>query len=413
MRELWLVARQEYGTRVRQRSFLLGIFGVPLLIVVSTVVGMLVSVGGRDDRPLGYVDQSGVLAAAVTPKVEEEQEAPVMRAYTDPAAAQTALEAGEIQAYYVLPPDYLQTRAVSLYCHEQCPGQSTRSQFIRFLRANLLAGQPLEGRDWALDGPEVAVLSADGSRDWSASNIINSIVPIVASFLFFFVVMSSSGYMLEAVTDEKENRTIEIMATSMTPAQLVGGKALGLMGVALTLMGIWVAVGAAALLVAAPRVEFLSNVQVPWGLLAILALFFLPSFALASGMMIAVGGAVSDHRQGQQIAGVLNMLFVLPMLLAAIIFVNPDSPVLVVLTFFPTTALVTILMRWGMTVIPFWHLAISWLLLLAAAGLSVWAAARIYRLGMLRYGQSLTLREVVAGLRARAVRGRRREGEHA
>jgi len=120
--------------------------------------------------------------------------------------------------------------------------------------------------------------------------------------------------------------------------------------------------------------------------------------------MIAIGGAVTDHRQGQQIAGVLNMLFVLPMLFSALVFINPDGPVLVGLTLFPTSAMVTIMLRWGMTIIPFWQLAASWVLLTAAAGLSIWASARIFRLGMLRYGQALNLREALAGLRLRAGR---------
>jgi ABC-2 type transport system permease protein len=404
MRELWLVAQGEYRNRVRQRSFLLGILAVPLLIIVSTGVAVLVSLGGGDNRPLGYVDRSGVLAAAVVPPPEEGEEPLEVRAYADPAAAQAALEAGEIQAYYVLPPDYLQTRTVSLYYLDRGPGVALQNQFRRFIRANLLVGQSLGARDWALEGPELTIISADGTRDWSISNIVNVIVPFAAGLFFFFAVMGSSGYMLGAVTDEKENYTIEIMVTSMTPEQLVGGKALGLMGVALTQVAIWVAVAAGALLIAAPHVPFLGNLQVPWGLLAVFGLYFLPSFALVSGLMIAIGGAVADHRQGQQIAGILNMFFVLPMLLSAIVFINPDSPVLVVLTLFPTTAMLTIMLRWGMTILPFWQLAGSWLLLVAAAGLSVWAAARIFRLGMLRYGQGLGLREALAGLRAR--RGR-------
>ena len=404
MREVWIVAQGEYQARVRRRSFLLGILAVPLLIIISTGVALLVNLGGRDSRPVGYVDQSGVLAAAVVPTLEEGEEPLEVRAYADPAVARVALEAEEIQAYYVLPPDYLASRQVALYYLDQAPSQSIQDDFGQLIRANLLADQSLGALDWAMEGPELVTRSADGTRDWSVSNIVNVIVPFAAGFFFFFVVMGSSGYMLEAVTDEKENRTIEILTTSMTPEQLVGGKALGLMAVALTQMAIWVAVAVVALLIAAPRVPFLANAQVPWGLLAIFGAFFLPSFALVSGMMIAIGGVVPDHRQGQQIAGVLNIFFVLPMLLSALIFINPDNPVIVILTFFPTTAMVTILLRWGMTIIPFWQLAGSWLLLVAVSGLSVWGAARIFRLGMLRYGQALNLREVLAGLRARRSR---------
>ena len=166
MRELWVVAQDEYRRRVRQRIGLLGILAVPLLIIISTGVALLVNLGGGDSRPVGYVDQSGVLAGAVTPVLEEDEDPLEVRAYADPAAARAALEAGEIQAYYVLPPDYLQSREVQLYYLDQGPNAPTQSRFGRFIRANLLAGQPLAARSWALQGPELAIRSADGSRDW-------------------------------------------------------------------------------------------------------------------------------------------------------------------------------------------------------------------------------------------------------
>ncbi len=404
MRELWLVAKREYITRIRQRSFLLGILAVPLLIMVATGIVVLANPGDGDDRPIGYVDRSGVLAAGVLPEPAEGEKPLVVRAYADPAAAQAALEAGEIRAYYVLPPEYLESRQVDLYYLDQPPDQSTQNRFGRFIRANLLADQSFAQRPWALEGPELITRSVDGTRDWSTSNIINIIAPFAAAFFFFFAAMGSSGYMLEAVTDEKENRTIEIMVTSMTPGQLIGGKALGLMAVALSQMAVWITATVIAMLVVASQMPSLRNLQVPWELLAVFGLYFFPSFALISGMMIAIGSAVSDHHQGQQISGILNMLFILPVLLSAIVFINPDSPALVGLTLFPTTSMLTIMLRWGMTIIPFWQLAVGWLLLVVTAGLSIWAAARIFRLGILRYGQALSLRETLAGLRLRRSR---------
>jgi len=409
MRELWLVARQECLTRIRQRSFLLGLLAIPLVIVVSVGVAIVVSQGGKDSRPLGYVDQSGVLAAGVIPTPEEGAEPIAVRAFADAEAARAALEAQEIQAYYVLPPNYLSTREVVLYYLHQGPSRSTQDHFGQFIRANLLVGQPFAERSWAQEGPTLIVRSADGTRDWSLSNIGNIILPYIMGFFFFFAVMGSAGYMLAAVTDEKENRTVEILTTSMTPEQLLGGKVLGLMAVALTQMTIWAGVAVGALLIAGPLVPFLGSLQVPWGLVAVFLLYFLPSFGLVTGMMITLGGAVADLRQGQQIAGILNMFFVLPMLFSALVFINPDSAGLVGLTLFPTTSMVTIMFRWGFTIIPLWQLVVSWVLLVAAAGSSIWAAARIFRLGMLRYGQGLNVREALAGLRARNKRSEQEE----
>lgn len=407
MRELWLVAKREYLTRVRQRSFRLGLLAVPLLIVVSLGVAFLLTQGRTDSRPLGYVDQSGVLAAGVSPALEEGEEPIAMRAFADPQAAQAALEAQEIQAYYLLPPDYLSTREVTLTYLDRGPSASAQNAFRQYVRANLLAGQPIAERSWAQEGPALIIRSVDGTRDWSPSNISNAILPFLVGFFFFFAVMTSASYMLEAVTEEKESRTLEILTTSMTPEQLIGGKALGLMGVALTQTAIWVGAVAAAVLIARPRLPFLSSLQIPWGLVAIFLLYFLPSFALITGMMITVGGAVGDHRQGQQIAGILNLLFVLPMWFSAIVFINPDHAGLVGLTLFPTTAMLTIMFRWGVTILPLWQLIVSWVLLVTVAGLSLWAAARIFRLGMLRYGQGLNVREALAGLRVRKNRSER------
>jgi ABC-2 type transport system permease protein len=72
------------------------------------------------------------------------------------------------------------------------------------------------------------------------------------------------------------------------------------------------------------------------------------------------------------------------------------------LTLFPTTSFTTITLRWGVASIPEWQLIVSWLLLTASAGLMVWAAARIFRVGMLRYGQRLNLRGMLHAVRVKA-----------
>lgn len=109
---------------------------------------------------------------------------------------------------------------------------------------------------------------------------------------------------------------------------------------------------------------------------------------------------VSDLRQGQQITGILNLFFMLPFFLITVIMTKPNSPLIVALTLFPTTAFVTVVMRWAITTVPLWQLAASWVLLVASAVVSVWLAARIFRIGMLHYGQTLRLKTIVTRLRA-------------
>jgi len=387
---------------VRRRSFLLGTLGVPLIIIVVMVISISVSVGGDDDRPVGYVDLSGVLSPVGGTQfpVEEQNHAVEIRAFADVDTAHDALVSKEIQAYYVLPADYVQSGEVQLYYWESPPSELVRDQFTDLLRTNLVAGMPEAVQHRAVSGTSLTVRSVDGRREINSQDWLALAVPFAAGFFFVIAVMSSAGYLLQAVTTEKENRTMEVMITSMTPDQMIVGKALGLMSVSLTQIAIWAVAVGIGLVVGSRFWPVLRTARVPWGSIGIIALYFLPAFALVAGLMTAIGSAVTETRQGQQIASIINLLFSSPFFFIAVILTNPNSPVLVALTLFPPTAFITIAMRWSLTVVPLWQLALSWVLLVLSAMGSVWISGRVLRAGMLRYGQRLSLRGVV-----RAIRG--------
>jgi ABC-2 type transport system permease protein len=397
MRELWLVARHEYLRMVRRRAFLLGTLAIPLLIVVVTAISVTIAIGKRDDRPLGYVDQASVLSAAVQPASGGEHVVE-LRAFADAQAAGDALQAGQIQAYYVLPADYLQSGQVHLYYWESAPSDTVQGQFDDFIRANLAAGLPPNVQQRAIEGSSVTIRSADGKREINSQNWVALVLPFVASFFFVMAVMTSGGYLLQAVTTEKENRTMEVMITSLTPEQLVSGKAAGLMAVSLTQIGIWTLAVVVGLIVGAQYFAPLRQAEVPWGMLGIAALYFVPSYVLVAGIMVAIGSAVTEIQQGQQIAGLINLLFFVPFFFLALVIANPDSSLLVALSLFPTTAFMTITMRWSLAVVPLWQMAVSWVLLVTSAAGSLWISARVLRAGMLRYGQRLDLHSIARAL---------------
>lgn len=400
MRSFWLIAKQEYIKRVGQRSFLLGSMIVPILFILIIGLTIFVIESGKNDKPFGYVDKGAVLSQVETP-ISWDEDMVEMRAFTDEEAAREALEAGEIQAYHVLPLDYPESLEVDLYYLDERPDSDVLVDFDNFVRANLLPQGPDKIQERIIEGSELVVRSPDGRREFREGvGFITVLFPLVVTLFFVFAVMSSAGYFLQAVTDEKENRTMEIMITSVSPEQLIGGKAVGLMVVALTLISIWLATIGVGLSVATRFVEELRGIPLPWEVLVVFAAFFLPSFALIAGLMITIGGMVTELQEGQQIAGILNLFFTFPLFLSVVIFANPDSPYLVVLSFFPTTAFITITMRWGFTVIPTWQLIVSWVFVSTTAALSVWIAGKVFRLGMLRYGKWMSFRNVFTALRS-------------
>jgi len=405
MRKLLIIAKHEYAKIVRRRSFILGTLAMPVFFIAIMVLSVLFTVSGTDRRPLGYVDQSGLLKAAIVPTETPRGEKLIeIRAFPTDAAARAALEANEIQGYYVLPADYLSTLEAKLMYWDKVPADTLQRDFRYFMRVNLTAQLPTSVQTRAIEGAEVVARSADGRQEISGGGFFNFVLPFFVGFFFIITVMGAGGYLLQAVTDEKENRTVEVMATSVTSEQLIGGKALGLIGVALTQIAILIVVVVLGIMIGSRFIDFLREVSVPWSLLLTILLFFVPSFALIAGMMIAVGASVTELQQGQQLVGVLNMLFTMPYFFVVVFFTAPNSTLATILTLFPTTAFTTITLRWGVASIPAWEMIVSWLLLVVSGGLMVWAAARVFRVGMLRYGQRLDFKGMLQAVGGKAQR---------
>jgi ABC-2 type transport system permease protein len=403
MRKLWLVAKHEYVKVTRKRSFLFGTLAMPLFFVVITIFAIIMVLVTEDRRPIGYVDLAGVVTTVTQLPPNESGPQPVeLRAFSGETQARAALDAKQIQAYYILPSDYLTAHKVQLVYWDKAPSSPAQRDFDDLIRANLVANLPKAVAQRAQNGVELTARSADGQQEVSGESIANIIVPFFIGLFFSIVVLSSGTYMLQAVVDEKENRTIEVMTTSLTPGQLIGGKAAGLMAVALTQIAILSITIVLALVVGAQFVEALRAIRIPWSMFFTLAMFFVPTFALIAGMMITIGSMVSEMRQGQQIAGALNMLFTLPFFFIVVFFSAPNSTLATILTIFPTTSFLTIALRWSMTTIPVWELIVGWILVVASAITMIWVAARVFRMGMLNYGQRLDMKTVVRALRTGA-----------
>lgn len=395
MNKLWLVARHEYQRTARRRSFLLGMIAMPAFIGAIVLAGVLVS-GSLDSLDsLGYVDGASVLAPPLS-----QGEEPQPRRFTDESAARNALERDEIKAYYVIPPDYLTTRDVVVTFLKDPPSEALQTDFGGFIRESITAGLPDEFRTRLRDGFDVTLRTSGSKTVDSSSFFVNLIIPSLVGVLFMFTVLTTGGYLMQAVSDERENRTVEVLTTSLSPEQLIVGKSLGLIAAALTQLLVWSLTAAAALAVAARYVEVLARLTPPVSLIVLAVAFFLPSFALVSAMMTLVGSVIGDTRQGQQLSAILNMFFVLPLFFVNFVLESPNGLLAVALTLFPTTSMVTVAMRWGVTDIPMWQLVMAFTLVCAAAAAAVWAAPRVFRMGMLRYGQRLTLDRMLAGLRS-------------
>jgi ABC-2 type transport system permease protein len=395
MRKIWLVFKHEYIRHVMRKRFLLALFSLPLLFLAVLVVGLVIILVEYNPLPVGYVDLSGMLKnpvalsadGRISPSLE-------LRMFAAEDSARTALQAKQIQAYFVLEANYLQTGQVKMVALE-APADTVQGQFESFLRANLVAHQPPAIAKRLLDGASVVVRSSQGNRQMATNQILNMILPLAGGFLFILATNTSGSYLLQALVEEKENRTMEIIVTSISPAQLMAGKIAGNMAVGLTSLLAWIVFGLLALIFA---LRFLFQGQVIQFNLGFSILTFatlLPAFVLVASLMAAVGATATESREAQQVAAMFTLPLSVPYMLLSPILSSPNSPLAIGLSLFPLTAPVTLPLRAALTIVPVWQIASSLALLFLLSGCSIWFAGRAFRLGMLRYGKRLSWKELL------------------
>jgi ABC-2 type transport system permease protein len=361
-------------------------------------------------QPLGVVDQSGLYGQI------PDRFADALVGYPDEAAARRALLASEIGAYVVIPAGYAQgTAEITGYVRSEGGLQNAialeRGDLPDFLIEGLLAGQAApeviarvtDLGDWA-DNPRP--ISPDGSlaaeqsqSEFGMQFALNIGISLVFSILMFISIFTSAQYLLRSVSEEKENRVMEIVLSSVSPVDLLFGKVIGLGALGLTQVGVWILSGVlltgglsalAALAVAAisPLVVFMGLV------------YFLLGFVLFGTLMAVAGSMGTNMRESQQIAGIFSFAAVIPWMLNSLVIFDPNNTLLRVLSWIPLTAPVMMLLRLPSGQVPVIDIVASVVLLVATIPLVLWAGAKIFRTSLLMYGKRLSFREVFATLRS-------------
>jgi ABC-2 type transport system permease protein len=396
MGRMWLVARREYSYNLRRRSFLFGAFVVPVMVGVIMVIAFSALAESESNAEsigqVGYIDRSGVLTDAV----ETPQQFVV---YDSEDAARQALDDQTIGAYFVLPEDYLETGVVQLYTNTSTP-EALDHQIGGFLVANLSArlnsGLPAER---ILEPVDITYHIQDSGRTLTNEQIGGLFfTPIIFVTVFAMASQITSGFLMSGVVEEKTNRVMEILITSVTPMQLLAGKILGLGLLGLTQLAVWL-LGGFALLRLGNNVPLLSGVSVPPDIIVISAIYFVLAYFLMGSIMAGIGAVVGSEQESRQIAGIFSIVLFIPMFFIISFITDPEGVVPLVLTLIPFTAPMSVLLRLSFATIPAWQLILSIVILALTTVFVVWASARIFRWALLLYGKRPGLRELWRAVR--------------
>ena len=437
MSKIWIIIQREFMTRVKKKSFILLTILMPFIFAALIMVPlMLATIEGDEQKTVMVVDKTGRYVGslkstanyAFVPTADNKDEFYTEDSEVEAVVQITADLAKNPTAVTIYSPREVKAELLSYV--ETCLGEQVRREKLS-----------------AYNIPELETIIADIQTDFHVATVkrnaegdetsSNTYIAMTAGFIFTFLiymfVMSYGGMVMQSVMEEKTNRIVELMVSSVKPFQLMMGKIIGVALVGFVQLAIWGVMLSIILVVcgsvfglstapAAPAVagadaqmaavaqqagggeaaEIMSALMgLPYAELGIMfVLYFVGGYLLYASFFAAVGASINAQEDSSQFIMPVVLIMVFGLYAAMYSAENTNGPLAFWASMFPLTSPIVMMVRIPFGV-PWWEEVLSLGLLFASSMAFVWISARIYRVGILMYGKKPSLREMLKWVRWR------------
>ena len=415
MRKTLLIMRAELGATLRRKTFLIFAFVIPIILGIIAGVMMYVNQGSAPielpsatslvemsverSGKTGYVDESGLILI-----LPENVFSDTLERYQDETTAEHALTTGTISGYFLIPPDYMQSGNITYITSSYNPlADDVNIRSLEWLLTfNLLDGDAqLAESIWK--PLEVEVISLAPPQTESAEESwFTSLFPTLMVLILYMVILIPAGILVSSVTDEKKNRVMEVLMSSVSPKQLLTGKivALGLLG--LLEAAVWMGIMYLVVSFGGQALAIPKGFTIPTNLILWSFVFFMLGYGIYGSQLAAVGALASDVKETRSAYFLIMAPMILSYMFMILIFEAPNSLVSIALSLFPLTSPIAMIARLVVTDVPFWQPALATLLLVISVLLILRLTARMFRTQILLSGQSFSVQTYYKTLLGRA-----------
>ena len=399
MNKTWLIAKREFLTTVRRISYILLTISFPVLALLGILIYMGVTHWAvsppPEEQKIGYVDETGIFDDYTS------ADGVIFIPYDTNDTAKSALLSKEVSEYFIIPEDYLETGLIKRDTTQrelELP-EVTMARIKKFLVANLLAAE--EVSEEVLIRAQTPVLPVSYRLDPETGEIIPPEsgfavfgMPIIFALLFMVSLFVTSGFLLQGVSEEKENRLMEILLSSVSARQLMSGKVMGLGAAGLLQIVIWLLSAMVLTAIASTTILPLAGLTIPTRLIIFGIIYFILGYLLFAILMAGLGSLGSTAKESSQWTTIVILPALIPVWLYSLFIINPDHIVFTILTLFPLTAPTMAVMRLSIASLPIWQLLLSIAILIASILGAIWLAARVFRTFLLMYGKRPSFAEI-------------------
>ena len=437
MSNISIIIQREFNERVRKKSFIITTLLMPLLMVALMAAPALIMQFSRgDEKRIAVIDESGLVA----PRLESDEE--LRFEQTDLTTEEARRTLTDRFGVLRIGGDILENPSdVKLYANSSSSlsvENSITDQIERILEAEKLKRYNIDNLQQILDEVKTTVTLQTFRNDKSQeeethaqSSTVATVTGYVLGFILYMFLLIYGQMVMQSVIEEKNNRVLEVMVSSVRPFDLMMGKILGIASVAVVQVAIWgvliCGIGAAVMPHLMPSDVMASAQAMQQGMpdaaaasgmdpemlqavaaitdlgyivriFVCLLLFVFGGYLFYSAMFAAVGSAVDNVQDASQLQTPITLPIILALLMMFAVIRDPNSQMAFWFSVIPFTSPIVMIVRIPYD-IPLWEIALSLAVLYASFVGMVWFAAKIYRVGIFMYGKKPTLGELFKWVR--------------
>ena len=423
-----IIIRREFLERVTKKSFIATTLLMPIFMIAVMVAPTLITIFSTPEQvKIAVIDDSGLIA----PTLKDDNSITFVQINDN---LEIAKANDSIDGILVIGQNIVNTTSdVTFYSHDASSlliEQNISSQLEKAIENIRRENYNIEGLDEIVESLNVDInlttYRINETEDSTSSSFLSYAIGMAMSLLLYMFLLLYGQLVMTSIIEEKNNRVLEIMVSSIKPGQLMLGKILGIGSVALTQVAIWgiILVSISAFLLPAilpadimaevtafntgslnaataqndietlQAISILSNVGYIVNIIIYLILFLIGGFLFYAALNAAIGSAVDNVQDASQLQSVVMVPIILGLVMSMSVVSDPNSTLATILSMIPFTSPMTMMTRIPFG-IPTWEIITSLVILYASFIGMVWVASKIYRVGIFMYGKKPSIKELI------------------
>lgn len=425
--KIWTIIRHEYISKVKSKGFIISTILGPLILIALIAIPIIITMisMGESEKKIAIIDLSN---KNIGQKLVSIDTAKYILSNNLLSELRNQLLNREIDGYLFIPVDITTRSKITIYTRGGggiafiAKIEKHLSKIIRHERLSEAGLDPalIDKADKGIEVQTEKLTEAGTKKDYAE---VFAGIGYFLGFLIYMMMFMYGSLVMRAVIEEKANRIIEVIASSAKPFEIMFGKVVGIGAVGLTQVIVWVVLSLGILSLAGPvasmfaptpetftagmpmdgkETAFMQNFEMPeisiWLILGFI-FYFLSGYFIYSTLFAAVGSAVDQEADAQQLMTPVTLPIIIPILFIGSVISNPDGALAVVLSLIPLFSPILMIVRVAATDVPIWQILLSVILMVSTFLGCLWLAAKIYRTGILMYGKKPTFKDIFKWLK--------------